>query len=119
MSTGGELFEQYLTVASSFTSHRLWRAVCSTGDLADPATEQTLIDKEACRFHGWVLMQCGSIGAKGRRQLFYCSFMAKYHGLSRQGREILAQFGFMTKKSSFDKIFKEILAESKRRTRCV
>jgi len=57
-------------------------------------------------FHGWLIMQINSIGNKGKRQMFYVTFIAKYFGLSREGIDIMAGYGYGVTLDMYDKLRK-------------
>ena len=63
-----------------------------------------IFQREKGSFHGYLLMTCGNISTGAKRQRFYTTFAARYHGLSRGGIRILSYFGIITKMSTFDKM---------------
>ena len=97
--TGGRLFEMYLVTLASHKSNAMWKKI-QKAVANNPATEVSLedqneiIDREQTNFHGFVLLACNSIGRKGKKQMFYSTFIARYHGLSRMGAELLAKYGY-------------------------
>lgn len=113
MRCGGAVFEHYLSIFSSYTSHRVWRAHL-TGitaglkhDLISLADENQIVTRERSKFHGWIMSSCNSIGNFGKKQLFFSSFVARYHGLSRSGQDILAKFGYATSKTMHGDLHRE------------
>jgi hypothetical protein len=97
--TGGLLFELYLVSLASRKSHKVWNkiqnAIARNPDtVVSLADQNEIIDREQTQFHGFVLLGCSSIGRNGKKQMFYSTFIARYHGLSRMGAEMLAKYGF-------------------------
>ena len=78
---------------------------------------EDVVARESKNFYGWVLASCAHIRPKARKQLFYLTFVARYHGLSVTGAEILAQYGLATKRHVYTKYHDEQLAEAKEQTR--
>jgi hypothetical protein len=52
-------------------------------------------------FHGYLLYHCNSISKTAVKQMFYLTFAAKFHGLSKTGIKMLSKYGFLSKLSSF------------------
>ena len=84
--TGGKLFEYYLVAFGSWRSHEQWKDICK--NLAEddayqiPMQQQwDMIAEERTQFHGYVLMGCNSVGNLGKKQMFYTTFIARFHGL--------------------------------------
>jgi hypothetical protein len=63
---------------------------------------QLIVDKCKSQFHGWVLLHANSVGCSGRNQMFYVTFVAHYHGLSRDGIDLCAKFGYGVNLNKFD-----------------
>ena len=70
---------------------------------------KVLLEREKGHFHGFIMTSCGNISTKLRRQRFYLTFVARYHGLSRKGIELLAHFGLLVKMSTYDAMEKAAL----------
>lgn len=68
-------------------------------------------------FAGWLLLHLGNVGSNGRDQLFYLTLVAHYHGLSRNGIDLLSRFGYATNLKRFDDNRKICLLQSRTRTR--
>ena len=120
--TGGRLFEKWLTTLASHQSHKMWkkiqRAVIDNPDTVVSLERQNAImDREQTNFHGFVLLACNSIGRKGKRQLFYATFIARYHGLSRMGAEILAKYGYTMSRTMYYDMRKDLIEQSRATTR--
>lgn len=118
MPRGGFLFEYYLLTASGYSDNRMFRQaihrVTQNGDewIGHP-DEEYLINATGAKFAGWLLFHVSNIGTNGREQLFYLTFAAKYHGLSRQGIDVLSKYGFATNMSRFDDMRRICLAKSR------
>ena len=119
MRTGGKVFEHYLSVFASYASHRAWISHLTKveagerHDLLPHDEEKQIIKRERSKFHGWIMSSCNSIGNMGKKQLFFSSFVARYHGLSRGGLEILAQFGFASSKTMYGDLYREQITLAK------
>ena len=61
----------------------------------------TVHDEASC-FHGYMLHACAKVSNAGKRQLFWTTWNATFHGLSRIGLFLQSQLGFMSKPSTFD-----------------
>jgi hypothetical protein len=73
--------------------------------------EVEVVDSERNSFFGWVLSSINNMGHKGKTQLFYLSFTARFHGLSIMGQSILASHGFMMKVTMYNKTRAKLLEE--------
>ena len=115
---GGFLFEYYLLTASGYSDNRTFRQaihrVTQNGDewIGAP-DEEYLINATGAKFAGWLLFHVSNIGTNGREQLFYLTFAAKYHGLSRQGIDVLSKYGFATNMTRFDDMRRICLSKSR------
>jgi len=69
----------------------------------------------AARFHGFMLTLQHSAGM--RRQRFFVTFMARYHGLSILGTDIISSLGVTMPSTNYDAMMKEIVAEAKLKAR--
>jgi hypothetical protein len=101
----GFLFEYYMYSTSGYACNRRWLQAVGTlvGDAALTTLQQdTILAENQISFHGWLLLQINSIGSNGRRQMFYVTFIAKYYGLSREGIDLLAAYGYGVTKDMFD-----------------
>ena len=84
--------------------------------LSDDEFEQVWARERKC-FLGFILMSTGNIGSTGKSQMFFPTFAARFHGLSRQGTSCLAAHGFLLPIASYDrqeKLFLEELADKRR-----
>ena len=69
------------------------------------------------KFAGWLLLHIANIGSNGREQMFYMTFAMHYHGLSRQGIDMLGKYGFSTNLTRFDDMRRICLLKSRNETR--
>ena len=99
----------------------LYKARHPNGDQVQVSLEDEhwLINKTRHKFQGWVVATTGTIVRKARKQLFYDTFIARYHGLSRDGSDTLSKFGVTMKKSSYDTRRMEVLEQARNETKQV
>ena len=117
---GGFLFEYFMWTASGYAIFRLFQSAAGNNgdDQAIPDHQQHDFMKAAgASFAGWLLWHLGNIGSNGRDQLFYMTLVANYHGLSRNGIDLLARFGYATNLKRFDDKRKMCLLQSRTTTR--
>jgi hypothetical protein len=62
-----------------------------------------MVERDGGCFHGFVLMGVGNVGNNGKRQLYYPTFSARFHGLSRQGVQLMSHFGGMMSITTYDR----------------
>lgn len=123
VTTGGRLFEGYLDGMSSWATHKRWKDISrnfdpneiDNMDLQDVQNE--IVERERGTFHGFVITSCANIGNKGQRQLFFHTFIARYHGLSRSGCETLSKFGLTMRRTSYDTHRKGTIMTARSHTR--
>lgn len=123
VQTGGQLLEHYMEGLSGFVSHQEWIALKAAvkregaaGKYTNEA-EETLIKREVGGFHGFVMKSCAGIGNTGKRQLFWTTFVARYHGLSRMGTELLSHYDFTTARTQYQAMKLEVLKQARAQTR--
>lgn len=78
-----------------------------------------MVDQEKGRFHGFILMACGNISTDFRRQRFYATFVARYHGLSRKGSQLMSHYGLALKPTTYDKMEQDMVEHHKHKLRYV
>ena len=108
---------------ASRKSHKDWmkiqRAVARNANTVVSLPVQTeIIEREQSQFHGLVLLGCNSIGRNGKKQMFYATFIARYHGLSRMGSEILAKYGYTMSRTMYYDMRRELIEKARANTRC-
>jgi hypothetical protein len=117
VTTGGRLFDLFLENMGSYTSHRQLqkhKAMCidaGEDSLMTEDEEAVIMNRERGSFHGYVLAATTNVGNAGKPQVFYTTFAARYHGLSRTGIDLLAFFGYAMPSTNYDKIQVEKLRE--------
>ena len=106
VSTGGALFERYIECYSSdqvFNTYESIVAVCTRRrNRMNDDEMKVLTDMVGKKFHGYVLWALRNIGNRGNQQNFYHTHVAKYHGLSRLGINLLSKYGYMLHLSVYD-----------------
>jgi hypothetical protein len=101
VTTGGMCLEGYLTGMAGHKAHTLWQQYTKRRQhigAVEPLSEQQEEDMLASvrlSFHGFRLQTIAGMENKGKDQLFYRTSMARYHGLSRTGQNLMACYGFM------------------------
>ena len=105
--TLGYLFEFYMSFASSWTGNRQWLSLCHNlpeDEAMSTQTQDQLKRDYGTRFIGWLMLHVMNTGNKGKMQMFYITFCAHFFGLSRQGIELMSQYGFGVTLDMFDDI---------------
>jgi hypothetical protein len=124
---GGLAFERFLQLMGSERSVKVLNAQKQANqELAVPLTItesdfDTMVERDGGCFHGHVLMAVGNVGNNGKRQLYYPTFSARFHGLSRQGVQLMSHFGGLMSITTYDRyatIFLTSIKE-KHRYQCV
>jgi hypothetical protein len=107
--SGGRLFYHFILNYGSWYTWQIWKAhKKENGQQAAPETPfseqrwEAVRHKEGGAFHGFVLSVTRNVVKQARKQLFFTTFAARFHGLSRQGCELLAGFGWMMKARHYD-----------------
>jgi hypothetical protein len=67
------------------------------------------------KFHGFMVPQAHSAGL--RKQRFFVTFMARYHGLSILGSDIICGMGMIMPSTNYDRMLKEVVQEAKDQAR--
>lgn len=112
VTNGGMLFECYVRLLGSNESvdiiHRLERLSEREDEIADQQDELTsrLLENEESFFYGFVLNSVPRINRKCYHTLFWMTWNATFHGLSRIGVKVLSKVGLLTKMSTFDNVRK-------------
>ena len=114
------LFEFYMSFCSGYSSHRDWVKMCNNVDDNDSLSEddqKKVYDENSSRFVGWLLWHICSIGSNGRKQMFFVTFIAHYYGLSRDGIDVLAKYGYGVTMDMFDNMRKSATVKCEDTTR--
>jgi hypothetical protein len=103
----------FLDMGGSYTSYKEKKLFGrkNPGALMPNATQDPILARDKNAFCAWVLTSINNMGLKGKQQMFFMSFTAQFHGLSRMGMSILANYGFMMKRSMFDSVRENILQD--------
>lgn len=62
------------------------------------------------RFYGFMMTLSHGLGL--RRQRFFVTFMARYHGLSLLGGDILSSIGMIMPSTNYDLVLKEVVQDA-------
>jgi hypothetical protein len=100
--TGGALFEQLLAETGSRNSIDKLNNLDLSNEEVSIEEFQRKMFMELRAFHGYLLMTLAQLSTKCRKQLFFHTRNATFHGMTRAGLKNLAPFGFMLKLTSFD-----------------
>ena len=115
----------YLDGQSGFANHERWKWLNRQLDELGfplPATEdhqEQMLTRDKLAFHGWVMWAIANVGYNGRDQLFFHTFFARYHGLSRSGSDMLARFGYCMPRTRYMARKKEMVKSAKLQTKYV
>jgi UDP-glucose 6-dehydrogenase len=122
VGTGGILLENFLNMTASWSVHKIWKQLIAGQEAngqhgpVGPELQRALLDKVQTNFYAWIITTTAYIVSKARKQLFFNTFIARYHGLSRNGSDIIAQFGLTMKKNSYDCTRKEVVETARAQT---
>jgi hypothetical protein len=106
---GGLAFERFLQQMGSERSVKVLNARKKANEglpVPLPITETAfdiMVERDGGCFHGYVLMAVGNVGNNGKRQLYYPTFSARFHGLSRQGVQLMSHFGGLMSITTYDR----------------
>jgi hypothetical protein len=97
------MFEEFVLNTCSERAFKSMMAIIANSD-HDVTVEEfnETFQSEKLLFHGHALCVCSRINNNCQKQLYYRTLNAVFHGLSRSGIEVQAQYGFMMKLSTFD-----------------
>ena len=109
---GGLAFEGYLEAVSSVTSYQLWRKYRKLRveetlvHALGPSTEaevlfDRLVDHAGSKYHGFVMQSIAALSKTSKKQRFFPTLVAQYHGLSKGGIDLLSSFGLLMPATSF------------------
>jgi hypothetical protein len=89
------------------------------GDPEPMSDEQfaIVVQRDAGCFHGFVLMGFSNMCRKSKRQLYFPTFCARFHGLSRQGVQIMSHFGCLMSITTYDRYQVQFLADIKEKNK--
>ena len=116
---GGRVFELYIELMGSWKVHHDYMKWKRNGDgILAQGEYECMVQAERGSFHGFMLGACDNISTGCRRQRFYLTFVARFHGLSRKGMQMLGFYGLTVKVSTYDKMEKEVINEHHKKDRC-
>ena len=114
------MFEFYLENLATPTSHDMWKKFAKAARLSREdalgANDDELhfgVDvlnmfaKEKPRFVGFLINALANVSSKCKRQQFYTTASARFHGLSRYGVAQLAQLGMLQRLTLHDTLTRE------------
>jgi hypothetical protein len=90
--------------------HREWKnGSITTLTMAEFAPIQKIIGP---RFHGYMITAQGLFNAQNK-QRFFMTFVARYHGLSQLGSDLLSSLGWLVPSTTYDRCMTTMLEEVK------
>jgi hypothetical protein len=115
--TGGKLLAGYLTMNAPPGLYKIWRRYhrqWKHGDTTPYTTEEfaPVLRIIGPRFHGYMLTAQSLFKAQNK-QRFYMTFIARYHGLSQLGSDLLASMGWLVPSTTYDRGVSTMAEESK------
>ena len=117
---GGWLMEYYLHSCSSFSVKTKYDQYLHTQNIEQKRLLwQEVVEKCKSHFSGWLLFHVNSVGACGRRQMFYVTFVDHFFGLSRNGIELNSSLGYGVKLNMYDTERKRHEELSKEKTQVI
>ena len=124
VSSGGLLLHMYLNFASTPKTFKWWktrrRKRGRDRELIplNAIDMETLLKDNSSYFHGFVLQSLHMSGYN-RSQLFYPTFAAACHGLSKMGMDMLAGYGYCSPHTSYQRQRTELCELAKNKVRYV
>jgi hypothetical protein len=122
--SGGLAFELFLGVMGSDASAKtLWKFAEENKDLVgnqqtlSQADYEAVVRRDGGCFHGFILMGIKNMCRNSKRQLYFPTFVARFHGLSRQGVQIMSHFGTLMSITTYDAYEKQFLEEISRKNK--
>ena len=102
----------YLEALSAETSYRTWRKYRrvrreeTLAGQARPSAQSeilfdNLVEHAGSKYHGYVMQSIAALSKASKKQRFYPTLVAQYHGLSAGGIDLLSSFGLLMPSSSF------------------
>ena len=106
--TGGELFADWIRMVGSRNSkQKLGNLIRDNGHGIDIDEFNDAMFEELQGFQGFLIPSLARISTGCRKQLFYHTRNAAFHGLSRAGIKNMAALGLMMKLSTYDLMCEE------------
>ena len=77
----------------------------------------TIKEREQNKFHGWLLFALSNVSRDCKKQQFFTTASAQFHGLSRLGLHQQSVLGYMMKTTMFDSLTKDAIEAAHAKTR--
>ena len=115
--TGGLVFTTYLDVFATSVVHRMWKkavkdAKAASTTMIDEIAEDAVHDAGGNLYYGFIIQAAVGLYRRARVQRFYPAFVARFHGLSKIGTDLLSSWGFTMPSTSYDRALKGVLERS-------
>ena len=108
---GGMCFEGYMEMFAPANWHRRWRAAAKVALAADTTIPEDIfddmVDALGSAYFGYIIQTVLELNAPARKQRFYATFVARYHGLSKMGIDLMSAYQFMMPPSSYYRALKD------------
>ena len=109
---GGLAFEGYLEALSNETSYRIWRKYRrlreqeTLAGAAGPSAQSevlfdSLVEHAGSKYHGYVMQSIVALCRSSKKQRFFPTLVAQYHGLSKGGIDLLSSYGLLMPSTTF------------------
>ena len=114
--------ECFVTLMGSWKQHKMYREKKKRKDalgqdIAYTAAEMdVLLSAEGNRFHGFMLNGLQMSG-QARNQLFYTTFAATAHGLTKSGMDLMSSYGWTLPHTSFYRARDRLINEVQQKVR--
>ena len=105
--TGGKLLAGYMTMMAPAELYKAWRRHYKAQRNPD-ALRMTIEEFSpwskviGSRFHGFMLT-AQSLYKAQNKQRFYMTFVARYHGLSQMGSDLMSSLGWLVPSTTYDR----------------
>jgi len=115
--TGGLVFTTYLDMFSTTAVNKIWKkalkdAKAANTTMIEEVAEDGVHDAGGNLYYGFIIQAAVGLYKGARKQRFYPAFVARYHGLSRMGSDLLSSWGFTMPSTSYDRALKGVLERS-------
>lgn len=117
---GGFLFQWFFENNASDHFRKIYKKELATDPVGclNPGATSAMVEQLGNKFLGFVCTILNVHGSGAREQLFFATYAARYHGLSRLGVSMFAAIGQLMPLSSVDRIAKEYHGLNRSLTRC-
>ena len=115
--TGGKLLAGYMTMMAPPELYKKWRRHYRAQRKGN-ADQMTIEEFRpwsnviGSRFHGFMLT-AQSLYKAQNKQRFYMTFVARYHGLSQMGSDLMSSLGWLVPSTTYDRGVLEVLEAAK------